>query len=66
MTEQIKITLTHSPRRPAREAWCARSDGHTTYAATEAEALERHKAALDAHNRMVRALKLCAAGVTVK
>lgn len=55
------VTVEYSSRRPSAEAWCARSDGHITYAPTREEALDRHRRALETHRRMLDTLQRCAA-----
>ncbi|MBE6611295.1 MAG: hypothetical protein E7632_02280 [Ruminococcaceae bacterium] len=62
MTEpRSAVTVEYSSRRPSAEAWCARSDGHITYAPTREEALERHRRTLETHRRMLDTLQCCAA-----
>lgn len=60
MNTSIEIKLDHSERRPGAQAWCASSDGHTTYARTREEALKRHKSTLEAYQMIASSLKRCA------
>ncbi len=60
MNTTNEIKLEYSSRRPIAQAWCARSEGHITYAATREDALERHKSTLDTYTRIISSLQLCA------
>ncbi len=60
MNNSQKIEIEYSKRRPLSEAWCVRSDGHTTYASTREEAIKTHRNMLDTYKRIACSLKLCA------
>lgn len=56
-----EIRVTYSACRPKGKAWCASSEGKTTYAGTKEEAYEQHQSLLELYRKIDVSLRACAA-----